>query len=216
MKNKTLFFLVLVCLSTLSATAATTLDKVYNSFITFYSDGNPAWKTNITFEADVNNPPKPPFKLYYSDTFGYYTYRPKTWSELDGYEQFAVKSDPRMPHFIQQYMHNEAPTVVTTPDLIDQPTNATVSTADGQSTENHTAKANVPTETAPVFTTQIEHVNQPVELTGSPTLVPAPANLQQVEHVLTPEEKGTYGYTFTPADLTSTKPVKLVEVGQKQ
>lgn len=214
MKNKTLIFLGIACLSVLSASAGTPLDKIYNSFISFYSDGNPAWKTNVTFDANVNTPPKPPFKLYRSDTFGYYSYRPKTWNELNSYEQFAVKTDPRMPHFVQQYVQNETPTAITTFPLIEQ---AATPTAKPDVTMTPVSE-NTPavSDTLPTFSTQVEHVNKPELLGGNGVLVPAPPAPSKVYHVLTPEEKGTFGYTFTPADLTSTKPVKLMEVGNVQ
>ena len=45
------------------ATAMPLVD-IYNKFIAKFSDGNPAWKTDVTMGADVNKPPSPPYKLF--------------------------------------------------------------------------------------------------------------------------------------------------------
>lgn len=80
-----------------------TLESVYDRFIERFADENPAWKTDITLRADVSKPPAPPCRLHYTDSLGYYTYRPKHWSELNDYERFALKNDPRLPHFIREH-----------------------------------------------------------------------------------------------------------------
>ncbi len=79
------------------------LESVYDRFIERFADENPAWKTDITLRADVNKPPAGPYKLHYNDSLGYYTYRAKHWTELDDYERFALKNDPRLPHFIREH-----------------------------------------------------------------------------------------------------------------
>src|SRR5437867_6312689 len=78
------------------------LVDLYNQFMDRFSDGNPAWKTEIVLGADVRKPPGPSYKLHYEDSLGYYTYRVKRWDELNGYEKFAVQNDPRLPHFIRE------------------------------------------------------------------------------------------------------------------
>jgi hypothetical protein len=80
-----------------------TLESVYERFIERFSDGNPAWKTEITLRADIDKPPAPPYRLHYNDSLGYYIYRPKRWAELNDYERFALKNDPRLPHFIREH-----------------------------------------------------------------------------------------------------------------
>jgi len=84
--------------------ANSTLESVYDCFIERFADGNPAWKADITLRADINKPPSPPYRLHYNDTLGYYTYRPKHWAELNNYERFALRNDPRFPHFIREHL----------------------------------------------------------------------------------------------------------------
>ncbi len=80
-----------------------TLETAYDRFIERFADENPAWKAEIVLRADVTKPPAPPHRLHYNDTLGYYTYRPKHWAELNDYERFALKNDPRLPHFIREH-----------------------------------------------------------------------------------------------------------------
>lgn len=80
-----------------------TLESVYERFIERFADGNPAWKTEITLRADIDKPPAAPYRLHYNDNLGYYIYRPKRWAELNDYERFALKNDPRLPHFIREH-----------------------------------------------------------------------------------------------------------------
>ena len=99
----TVAILVLLAAGGLAARAGNdSLEFVYDCFIARFSDGNPAWKTEITLEADLNKPPRPPYRLHYDDSLGYYTYRPKHWSELNDYERFALRNDPRLPDFIRE------------------------------------------------------------------------------------------------------------------
>ncbi len=55
----------------------------------------------LVFSPD--KPPAPPYRLHYNDSLGYYIYRPKRWAELNDYERFALKNDPRLPHFIREH-----------------------------------------------------------------------------------------------------------------
>ncbi len=80
-----------------------TLESVYDRFIERFADENPAWKAEIVLRPDVTKPPAPPYRLHYNDTLGYYTYRPKRWAELNDYERFALRNDPRLPHFIREH-----------------------------------------------------------------------------------------------------------------
>ncbi len=102
--RKRIAILILLTTGSLVALARNdTLEFVYGCFIQRFADENPAWKTDITLRADLNNPPAPPYKLHYNDSLGYYTYRPKRWAELNGYERFALSNDPRLPHFIREH-----------------------------------------------------------------------------------------------------------------
>jgi hypothetical protein len=102
--RKTIAILVLLLAAGgLSALAGNdSLEFVYNCFIDRFADGNPAWKTEITLGADLNKPPPLPSRLHYTDALGYFTYRPKHWSELNDYERFALRNDPRLPDFIRE------------------------------------------------------------------------------------------------------------------
>ena len=80
-----------------------TLESVYDRFIERFADENPAWKTDITLRANLSKPPVPPYRLHYNDSLGYYTFRPKHWAELNDYERFALKNDPRLAHFIREH-----------------------------------------------------------------------------------------------------------------
>ena len=102
--RKRIATLILLAAGGLGALAGNdTLEFVYNRFIEYFADSNPAWKADITLRADLSKPPAPPCKLHYSDSLGYYTYRPKLWAELNDYERFAVRNDPRLPHFIREH-----------------------------------------------------------------------------------------------------------------
>src|SRR5579859_667752 len=99
----TVAILVLLASGGLAARAGNdSLEFVYDCFIARFADVNPAWKTEIALEADLNKTPRPPYRLHYNDSLGYYTYRPKHWSELNDYEQFALRNDPRLSDFIRQ------------------------------------------------------------------------------------------------------------------
>lgn len=93
---------ILIFLATSSLVRSDTLESVYDQFIERFADENPAWKTEITLRADVNQPPASPFRLHYNDSLGYYTYRAKHWGELNDYERFALKNDQRLPHFVRE------------------------------------------------------------------------------------------------------------------
>jgi len=100
----TVAILIVLAAGGLAARAGNdSLEFVYNGFITRFAEGNPAWKTEITLGADLNKPPPPPYRLHYHDSLGYYTYRPKHWSELNDYEQFALRNDPRLPDFMREH-----------------------------------------------------------------------------------------------------------------
>jgi hypothetical protein len=85
------------------------LVDVYHAFMERFADENPAWKTEITLSADISKPPSPPYRLNYSDTLGYYSYRVKQWDELSAYEKFAVQNDPRLPRFIREVYGKDLP-----------------------------------------------------------------------------------------------------------
>ena len=88
--RKTFAILSLLVVAAIPAFAGSnSLEFVYNCFIDRFADGNPAWKTEITLGADLDKPPQPPYRLHYHGSLGYYTYRPKHWSELNDYERFA-------------------------------------------------------------------------------------------------------------------------------
>ena len=85
------------------------LGSVYHDFMERFADENPAWKTEISLAADITRPPSPPYRINYSDTLGYYSYRVKRWDELSAYEKFAVQHDPRLPHFIREVYGKDLP-----------------------------------------------------------------------------------------------------------
>ena len=101
--RKTFAILSLLAVAAIPAFAGSnSLEFVYNCFIDRFADGNPAWKTEITLGADLDKPPQPPYRLHYHGSLGYYTYRPKHWTELNDYERFALRNDPRLPAFIRE------------------------------------------------------------------------------------------------------------------
>ncbi len=103
MRQRIAVLILLVTGSALVFARNDTLESVYDRFIERFADDDPAWKTEITLRADISNPPAPPHRLHYNDSLGYYIYRPKRWAELNDYERFALKNDPRLPHFIRQH-----------------------------------------------------------------------------------------------------------------
>ena len=103
MRKRIAILILLVSGSLVALARNDSLEFVYDCFIQRFADENPAWKTDITLRADLNSPPMPPYKLHYNDILGYYTYRPKHWAELNGYERFALRNDPRLPHFIREH-----------------------------------------------------------------------------------------------------------------
>ncbi len=101
-RKRTAVLILLVTGSIVAFARSDTLESVYDRFIERFADTNPAWKTDITLRADINKPPAPPYRLHYNDSLGYYTYRSKHWAELNDYERFALKNDPRLPHFMRE------------------------------------------------------------------------------------------------------------------
>jgi hypothetical protein len=133
MRKRSAVLILLVTGSLVAFATNDTLESVYDRFIERFADENPAWKTEIKLRADISKPPAPPFRLHYNDSLGYYTYRPKHWTELNDYERFALKNDPRLPHFMREHalalrggqvggVSNEAPPLSTSraADAMDQ------------------------------------------------------------------------------------------------
>jgi hypothetical protein len=151
-----------------------------------FADENPAWKTEISLAADITRPPSPPYRLNYSDTLGYYSYRVKRWDELSAYEKFAVQHDPRLPHFIREVYGKDLPG------------------AAGEETSDATAQATGGGQQAAVApreepTTPDVPPNQRIDL------------FKQTKGVLAQAE-GMFVYRFEPDDLLTTKPLRLLEV----
>ncbi len=163
------------------------LVDVYNQFMDRFSDGNPAWKTEIVLGADVGKPPGPPYKLHYDDGLGYYTYRVKRWAELDDYEKFAVQNDPRLPHFIRE----EAANI--------RKTNPHPS---GQMTDAEAGRSEISAGTGGAQVSAGE--------TNAPIAAPIRVSMQQ-RGILTRE--GAYGlaYKFDPDELINPHPLRLME-----
>lgn len=162
------------------------LGNVYHDFMERFADENPAWKTEISLAADITRPPSPPYRLNYSDTLGYYSYRVKRWDELSAYEKFAVQHDPRLPHFIREVYGKDLPG------------------AAGEETSDATAQATGGGQQAAVApreepTTPDVPPNQRIDL------------FKQTKGVLAQAE-GMFVYRFEPDDLLTTKPLRLLEV----
>lgn len=166
---------------------AVRLIDIYNQFMDRFSDGNPAWKTEIVLRADVGKPPRPPYKLHYDDSLGYYTYRVKRWAELDDYEKFAVQNDPRLPHFIRE----EAANI--------RKTNPHPS---GQMTDAREGRSEISAGTGGAQASAGE--------TNAPIAAPIRVSMQQ-RGILTRE--GAYGlaYKFDPDELINPHPLRLME-----
>jgi hypothetical protein len=162
------------------------LGSVYHDFMERFADENPAWKTEISLAADITRPPSPPYRINYSDTLGYYSYRVKRWDELSAYEKFAVQHDPRLPHFIREVYGKDLPG------------------ATGEGTSDATAQATGGGQQAAVApreepTTPEVPPNQRIDL------------FKQTKGVLAQAE-GMFVYRFEPDDLLTTKPLRLLEV----
>lgn len=162
------------------------LGSVYHDFMERFADENPAWKTEISLAADITRPPSPPYRINYSDTLGYYSYRVKRWDELSAYEKFAVQHDPRLPHFIREVYGKDLPG------------------ATGEGTSDATAQATGGGQQAAVApreepTTPDVPPNQRIDL------------FKQTKGVLAQAE-GMFVYRFEPDDLLTTKPLRLLEV----
>ena len=162
------------------------LGNVYHDFMERFADENPAWKTEISLAADITRPPSPPYRLNYSDTLGYYSYRVKRWDELSAYEKFAVQHDPRLPHFIREVYGKDLPGA----------TGEETSDATAQATGGGQQAAVAPREDP---TTPDVPPNQRIDL------------FKQTKGVLAQAE-GMFVYRFEPDDLLTTKPLRLLEV----
>jgi len=162
------------------------LGNVYHDFMERFADENPAWKTEISLAADITRPPSPPYRLNYSDTLGYYSYRVKRWDELSAYEKFAVQHDPRLPHFIREVYGRDLPGA----------TGEETSDATAQATGGGQQAAVAPREDP---TTPDVPPNQRIDL------------FKQTKGVLAQAE-GMFVYRFEPDDLLTTKPLRLLEV----
>jgi len=173
------------------AQAKTSVADVYNAFMDHYADGNPAWKKNVAFGGDLSKPPEPPLHLNYSDSLGYYTYETKRWDELTAYEQFALQNDPRLSHFIRQFYGTEAEHPAHMIKLAQAP-------------DSRSAK---PT---PLFTAVPAPTPAPAPAAPSPRTEEMNVGTRGLLHV----EPGMCTYKFDPEELTSAKPVRLMEVGQ--
>jgi hypothetical protein len=187
----TVAILVLLAAGGLAARAGNdSLEFVYNCFIARFADGNPAWKTEITLEADLNKPPQPPYRLHYNDSLGYYTYRPKHWSELNDYEQFALRNDPRLSDFIRQNA--------------DSLRNGQFGVFAGSTNATQTALkpgAGARDQSNNARTGRLEH---------APAADATSVDSQNVG-VLSQEGENRWGYRFEPGDLLNSKPLRLVE-----
>jgi hypothetical protein len=162
------------------------LGNVYHDFMERFADENPAWKTEISLAADITRPPSPPYRLNYSDTLGYYSYRVKRWDELSAYEKFAVQHDPRLPHFIREVYGKDLPGAA----------GEETSDATAQTTGGGQQAAVAPREEP---TTPDVPPNQRIDL------------FKQTKGVLAQAE-GMFVYRFEPDDLLTTKPLRLLEV----
>ena len=176
-----------------AADARYSLASVYHAFMERFAEKNPAWKADITLHANVNMPPKPPFRLGYNDTLGYYSYRVKQWDELNDYEKFAVQNDPRLPHFIRELCGKDMA------DATAASAGAAVGMAAGAAAATASPIAAAPAELA------------------VPELLPGQRiDLAKRPKGLLLESQGVFVYRFDPADLLSTKAIRLVETAKDQ
>jgi hypothetical protein len=171
---------------TVDASLPVALGSVYHDFMERFADENPAWKTEISLPADITKPASPPYRLNYSETLGYYSFRVKRWDELSAYEKFAVQHDPRLPHFIREVYGRDLPG------------------ATGEETSDATLPATGGARPAAVgareeSTTPDVPPNQRLDL------------FKQTKGVLAQAE-GMFVYRFEPDDLLTTKPLRLMEV----
>ena len=72
---------------------------VLNAFIATFAKDNPAWKSDIVALSDPSNVPAGR-QLGYSAVLGYYSFIPKSWSQLTEGEKQAAYADPRLKPFI--------------------------------------------------------------------------------------------------------------------
>lgn len=161
------------------------LVNVYHAFMERFADENPAWKTEISLSADVNKPPSPPYRLNYSDTLGYYSYRVKRWDELTDYERFAVRHDPRLPHFIREAYGKDLPGATGKETGAAVQETSRVQPAPVARQEDSTTPDIPPTQKIDLF--------------------------KQTKGVLAQAE-GMFVYRFEPDELLTTKPLRLMEV----
>lgn len=193
-----------------SVDVSATLLDIYNQFITQFSDENPAWKTDITLGTKLETKPTAPYKQHYNDLLGYYTYRPKTWEELNDYEKFAVQNDPRLPGFVKARAKElrqlkavaQSPAPQPSPEPVPQP-----------SPEPTVAKIPQP---SPVVESVKPTPNPELTqlLLQTDTLLDQARNLkkQQQRGILNREGDFSFAYQFDPAELVTANPVRLVEV----
>lgn len=169
----------------------TRLIDIYNQFIDRFSDGNPAWKTEIVLGADVEKPPVPPYMLHYDDSLGYYSYRVKRWDELNDYERFALQNDPRLPHFIREEASNIRKT---NPQ---HPSHATIGGTAG-------TQASTATDGP-----------QPSAVASNSPTGTSKSGAAKQRGILTREGASALAYKFEPDELINSQPLRLMEAPEQ-
>jgi hypothetical protein len=196
MRNAICLTLVVVGVCSVQAQAPqiekpTCLVDIYNQFMDRFSDGNPAWKTEIVLGADVGKPLAPPYKLHYDEGLGYYSYRLKRWDELNDYEKFALQNDPRLPHFIREEAWNIRKTNPRQP---------------GQTTIGGTAGTQASTATDGPQPSSVAN--------NSPTETPIGGPAKQ-RGILIREGASALAYKFEPDELINLQPLRLMEAPER-
>ncbi len=202
-----------------ASTNAVTLLQIYNVFLDAYSRETASWKTDITLNADVNTKPNPPYHLHYDDFLGYYTYRSKTWGELNNYEKFAVMNDPRMAHFIREKAAQKHLTRNDDPKAVAQAQPATTQATPASSQTSVVAQAPAAQSGAitpppqPDVSKELEDIlkNTRSLLREASSLETA---LQGQRGMLAKEASNpdNLAYQFEAEELLSSNPIRLMEV----
>jgi hypothetical protein len=208
-----------------SIDARCSLASVYQAFMERFADENPAWKKEIILHADINTPPKPPFHIGYHDSLGYYTYRVKQWDDLSDCEKFAVQNDPRLPHFIREVYGYDIPNAtgpaVGNAGLAAGSAGLVAGAGVAMPAAQDAAAAAAAAFTAPPPAVPETSTAGPVPAAAAELAVAEVPAAQRIDLTQQPkgvlqQEQGGFVYLFSPADLLSTAPLRLVEVAKDQ
>ena len=202
-----------------ASTNVVTLLQIYNEFLDAYSRETASWQADITLSANVNAKPNPPYHIQYDDFLGYYTYRAKTWGELNNYEKFAVMNDPRMPHFIREKAAQKHLTRDEAPKAVAWAQPATTQATPALSQTNVVAQAPAANSVAVTPPPQTD-VSKEIEdiFKNTRSLLREASSLEsalQAERgmlVKDARNPDNLAYQFEAQELLSSNPIRLLEV----